>query len=239
MQLYFIRHAQSANNALYDATGSSQGRSEDPPLSEKGLRQAELLGQFLAVEPSGTPSHGRDAKNLDGFHITHLYCSLMLRSIQTATKISEAIDLPARAWIDLHEEGGIYLDDEETGEPIGMPGKTRTWLAEHYPRLVLPETLGDIGWWNRGFENDEDRPARAQRFYHELLQRHGDTEDRVAIVSHAGFYNLLMHTILERPMEHRTWFVMNNAAISRLDFGASLVIVYMNRTDYQPPELIT
>jgi 2,3-bisphosphoglycerate-dependent phosphoglycerate mutase len=239
MQLYFIRHAQSTNNALYDATSSSQGRSEDPPLTEAGLRQAELLGQFLSSVPRGEMRYGRDPQNINGFHITHLYCSLMLRSIQTATKISQAIGIPATAWIDLHEEGGIYRDDEETGEPVGLPGVARAWLVEHYPNLVLPQTLGEEGWWNRDFEYDADRLPRAQRFYRELLERHGGTEDRVAIVSHGGFYNLLVHTILERPLEHKTWFVMNNAAISRVDFGNSMAVVYMNRTDFLPPELIT
>jgi broad specificity phosphatase PhoE len=32
MQLYYIRHAQSENNDLWDRTGSDQGRSEDPKL---------------------------------------------------------------------------------------------------------------------------------------------------------------------------------------------------------------
>ncbi len=33
MQLYFIRHAQSANNRLYDETGTWNGRDTDPDLT--------------------------------------------------------------------------------------------------------------------------------------------------------------------------------------------------------------
>jgi 2,3-bisphosphoglycerate-dependent phosphoglycerate mutase len=239
MKLYFLRHAQSVNNALYDETGSSYGRSEDPQLTEMGLEQARLLGGYLARQPILTKLNGRDPQNLGGFGITHLYCSLMLRAIQTATSVSQAVGIPAEAWIDIHEEGGIYRDDEETGRPVGMPGATRSWLAEHFPQLILPETVGEEGWWNRGFEHDPDRPVRATRFYLELLARHGGTDDRVAVVSHGGFYTLFMHTILGLPAEERTWFVMNNAAISRVDLGNRNVIVYMNQTYHLPPELIT
>lgn len=39
MTLYLIRHAQSANNDLYDRTGSSLGRVEDPELTPLGGHQ--------------------------------------------------------------------------------------------------------------------------------------------------------------------------------------------------------
>ena len=47
MQFYFIRHGQSENNALWERTGSSEGRSEDPELTALGHRQAKRLAQFL------------------------------------------------------------------------------------------------------------------------------------------------------------------------------------------------
>ncbi|NJK45922.1 MAG: histidine phosphatase family protein [Pleurocapsa sp. SU_196_0] len=47
MRLYFIRHAQSSNNALWDSTGSENGRSDDPELSDVGVMQARALGDFL------------------------------------------------------------------------------------------------------------------------------------------------------------------------------------------------
>ena len=47
MQLYFIRHGQSENNARWMSTGSHRWRSEDPGLTEVGQQQAEILAQFL------------------------------------------------------------------------------------------------------------------------------------------------------------------------------------------------
>lgn len=239
MQFYFIRHAQSANNALYDETGSSQGRSPDPGLTSLGLLQAQILGDFLKGSSSGARQSGRDPKNLAGFGITHVYCSLMLRSIQTGTAVADSLNLPLNAWTDIHEEGGIYLEDEATGDRKGLPGVTRSYLKEHFPNLVIPSSLGENGWWNRPMEDFSDRIARAQRVFKKLVDRHGGTTDHVVMVSHGGFYNLLMHVILNIPLDDRTWFVMNNVGISRIDFEIEQACVYMNRTDFLPAELIT
>jgi 2,3-bisphosphoglycerate-dependent phosphoglycerate mutase len=235
MQFYFIRHAQSSNNFLYDTTGSSVGRSEDPELTEVGYHQAELLARFLA---RGNPVP-TDRLNRSGFGITHLYTSLMVRAVATATIIARELALAPVGWEELHEGGGIYLEDPETGEKVGQPGKTRAYFATHYPELVLPATFNDDGWWNRPFEEYEQVFPRAERFLNDLLTRHGNTEDRVAVVSHGGFYNVLMQTIFKIGRAN-VWFHLNNAAITRIDFlGEEIVLVYANRTDFLPNDLIT
>lgn len=239
MQFYFIRHAQSVNNALWDTTGSSLNRSQDPELSEIGRKQATLLGEYLSRKDHHIKLDSRDPQNLNGFRFTHLYCSLMLRAIQTGYAISNATRVPLTAWIDAHEEGGIYLEDETTGLRKGYPGVTRSYLAKNYPTMRLPESLTDLGWWNRPFEDAGEREDRARRFLDELLERHGGSDDRVAVVSHGGFYNLLMHVLMGRALDGRAWFSLNNAAITRIDFIRDMVITYMNRVDYLPAELIT
>ncbi|HEY3341640.1 MAG TPA: histidine phosphatase family protein, partial [Anaerolineae bacterium] len=97
MQLYFIRHGQSANNALWNATGESGGRSYDPELTEIGCSQANLVAQFLRQGDPALTSRGTDPQNLTGFGITHLYCSLMVRAASTGHAIADALDLPLHA----------------------------------------------------------------------------------------------------------------------------------------------
>jgi 2,3-bisphosphoglycerate-dependent phosphoglycerate mutase len=83
MQLYFIRHAQSANNKLYEETGSWDGRDSDPELTEMGHEQARRLAEHVACLNGGTPR--RDYMNRDGrFDFTHLYASPMVRALATA-----------------------------------------------------------------------------------------------------------------------------------------------------------
>ncbi len=228
MQLLFIRHGQSANNALWDATGANVGRSEDPELTDIGKQQATLLSQFLA-------------QGGNRFGITHLYTSLMLRAVETAMAISGALQLPAHAWEDMHETGGIYFDNDE-GEQIGLPGRTRAQFNAEFPALMLQDGLYEAGWWNRPFEAHEAAPIRAKRFADDLLAKHGGSDDVVAVVSHGNFYRHFMATVLRVPDPQVVWFLMHNTAISRIDFPTDYDIVsvqYQNRVDHLPADLIT
>jgi 2,3-bisphosphoglycerate-dependent phosphoglycerate mutase len=238
MQFYFIRHGQSTNNLLWQTTGSSNGRSDDPELTGTGRQQAEALAQYLQ---RATPDTKRgDNQNVAGFGFTHLYASLMVRAVATGTAVARALDLPLVAWEDAHECGGICLDDETTGERVGRAGKNRAYFADQYPDLILPESLGDAGWWNRPFEEREQRPVRARRFLRDLLERHGDKEDRVAVISHGGFYNQLMAELLALPERDSYWFALNNTAITRVFFDTDRIgLAYLNRVDFLPRDLIT
>jgi 2,3-bisphosphoglycerate-dependent phosphoglycerate mutase len=242
MQFYFIRHAQSENNLRWLETGSDSGRDSDPALTTLGWRQAGRLARFLRqpVTGSGRASTDDDPQNVLGFGLTHLYCSLMVRAVATGSVLADALGLPLVAWEGVHEVGGIHVRDEETGEHTGLPGKNRAYFEGHYPRLVLPDSLGAEGWWNRPFETFEERPHRAHRVLEELLERHGGTGHRVAVISHGGFYNHLMQAVLGLQGPEVPWFSMNNAAMTRVDFEEEATwIQYTNRADFLTREMIT
>jgi 2,3-bisphosphoglycerate-dependent phosphoglycerate mutase len=243
MQFYFIRHAQSANNLLWDTTGDSKGRSHDPELTPTGCKQIQVLAKFLRT---GDPYWGyrgtwRDNRmtTQPGFGLTHLYTSLMERAVETGYAVAQELGLPLVAWVDLHETGGIYLDDEN-GNPIGLPGKTRAEFEQRYPNLILPATLDSAGWWNRPFEQEAEYPVRAQRILDELLRRHGGTDDRVAVFSHGAIYNHLLRRIFKIERAD-CWFGMLNCAITRIDFHEdnSAALIYANRLDFMPSEWVT
>jgi 2,3-bisphosphoglycerate-dependent phosphoglycerate mutase len=241
MRLFFIRHGQSVNNALWDESGSNNDRSEDPELTDTGVQQARILAKFLVSKDRQASISGEKGEpKRDYFGFTHLYTSLMVRSVATATMISQALGLPLVAWPEIHECGGMYLDGEEEGVRIGMPGKTRSYFAEHYHEMILPESVTDQGWWNRPFEPDESRALRAQHVLETLLERHGNSNDRVAIVSHGAFYMELMR-VMFKINELKCWYLMYNTAVSRFDFHASgeITLAYHNRTDHLPEHLIT
>lgn len=241
MRLYFIRHGQSENNALWEETGNNQGRNEDPELTTTGREQARLLADYILQKDTEAREDGKNGEpKRDFFGITHLYTSLMVRSVATATYVSQAIHLPLHAWVEIHECGGIFQGDERTGTLTGLPGKTRSYFANHYQHLILPETVTDSGWWNKDFEAYDIRPLRAQKVLETLLERHGNTEDRVAIVSHGGFYMELMR-VLFKIGERKSWFMMNNTAMSRFDFqkDGEVSLIYHNRTAHLPERLIT
>lgn len=243
MQFYFIRHGQSYNNALWSKIGTNEGRKQDPELTDIGWQQADLVARFLAEHQGPSPNTRNAAsQNIEGFGITHLYTSLMIRSLDTVTPIAKALELTPVAWAESHENGGIFLHDHESHEPKGLPGNNRAFFEENYSNVVLPDHLNEGGWWNRPFERFEERVARGQKLVQDLIARHGGTDDRVAMVSHSGFYNFVMAAVLNQSISHSmpAWFVLNNTAITRIDFADDRTrIAYNNRADFLPPELVT
>ena len=240
MFFYYIRHAQSTNNALYARTGSYSERAVDPELTPTGMKQAKILAKFLASGNSLGGYHC-DGREGEGFRLTHLYSSLMVRSVATGTEIAKATGVPLTGWINLHETGGIFRENTETGERTGLAGYGRPYFEKNYPDFVLPDEIGEDGWWNnRPFEEHAEREARARKVLKELLRRHGDSDDQVAMISHGGFFNHLLKAILQISGEGPLWFTMFNAAITRIDFVEEKPnLVYSNRVDFLTPDLIT
>ncbi len=247
MQLYIIRHAQSENNELWARTGSSNGRSPDPLLTQTGQQQARHLAQYLVQNGKSAPVSEKGAlHNRDGYNFTHLYTSLMQRAIATGSPIAEEMGIPLVAWESIHEFGGIFEHDAEAGLRIGLPGPNRAYFETHYPQLVLPDSLGDEGWWGeRPYEPDEQVMPRAKAFLTELQERHKPS-DRVAIVTHGGFFTAILRTVLGFSTfrtgegENHIWLHANNTSITRLNFEEDMVeLVYQNRLDHLPAHLIT
>ncbi len=245
MHLYFVRHGQSENNLLYAQTGGSEGRVADPALTAKGHEQAALVARFLA-RTGGAESWGDgDSQNVNDVKVTHCYTSLMERAVATGHTIAEALDLPLLGWIDLHETGGMFQDDKATGMRVPQPGRSRSYLQATYPRIVLPEGASEDGWWNRPFELHEARTPRAQRVLVELLERHGDTDDGVILVSHGGFFNHFMRVVLSLPDTESVWFAARNTSVTHLRLqeddqdGNRVLLLYLNRVDFLPGDLLS
>ncbi|MEM7335142.1 MAG: histidine phosphatase family protein [Chloroflexota bacterium] len=247
MELYIIRHAQSQNNEIWARTGAEVGRFPDPELTEVGLRQADCVGQRFAEENTAVTHAQPMMHNRHGYPLTHLYASLQTRAVQTGTAISKAIGLPLVAWEDIHEWGGIYEIDEATKVHTGLPGPNRAYFEARFPDFVLPDYLGDEGWWSRPHEERDVTVTRVRRFLGDLIDRHGDTEDRVGLVTHGGFSAVLLSMLNnsftennELDQEKQVWFTHHNTAVSRINFGKDhYQFVYLNSVTHLPNELIT
>jgi 2,3-bisphosphoglycerate-dependent phosphoglycerate mutase len=236
MRLYFIRHGQSANNLLWDQTGSDENRVDDPLMTPEGWEQAHFTGVFLRDGrdlwdgDSGMESHG----------ITHLYSSPMFRALATGTVISKTLQVPLRIWSAWHEEGGMFLKDKASGVFSDRPGMTRVEILRQFPQTILDESIREDGWWNRPLESLAERAQRAQRVVAQLLERHGESDDRVAVISHGGFYVRFVAALLQRDDTRPFWLRMNNTGISRFDFHLKEhAIVFHNAIHHLPAQLIT
>lgn len=246
MELYFIRHGQSENNANWNKPEYEE--NPDPALTELGKEQARLLAEFLKKHQTITDDKVWNIQNRYGFGLTHIYTSLMERAVLTAAPIAQALEIPLIAWKEIHEEGGIYGRNKES-RVINLPGRPRSFFAQNFPTLTLPEEFDETGWWNRPFESEEERQPRADQVLAELIARHrgqeGQPEHRVAFVTHGGFFMRLVCAMLkltwrQAALGMRSWFILNNCSLSRFDIrGDEINLAYLNRTDFLPDDLIT
>lgn len=242
-ELYLVRHGQSQNNAFAaeskaNATEETP-RTSDPSLTPVGYAQAKCVARYLADEADKTDL--RDGTPVeDGHGIDKLYTSAMLRALETTRPIADALGLAPEIWLDVHEEGGIWLDRGDGRGPIGYPGMTRTEIEAQFPGFAQPDSITEAGWWNRPFESRDDLVCRAARVAEDVRQRIAVQESRVAIVSHGTFISLLIQHLLLGQYVPDIRFSNHNTGISRLDFdGDSVMLRYLNRIDHLPMDLVT
>jgi 2,3-bisphosphoglycerate-dependent phosphoglycerate mutase len=245
-RLYLIRHAQSANNAIWDGSQNQAGRSPDPDITALGHRQAGILAEHLA-HPQAEPRQRPFASDLEPrYALTQVYCSLMTRSILTAEYIASACGLELQALPDIFEKHGIYEIDD-AGNLQGLPGPGRAYFEDRFARLQLPAEFDDAGWWNRPAEDEESFLLRMKNVVAQMRQRLQGSDDCIALVAHGDFIdqfvNELMGVVRYQPNYDNHWignWTFHNTSISRIDFvnGANIV-VYLNRIDHLPNELVT
>lgn len=266
MKLYLIRHAQSQNNALADpaqgnvwrqagASGNSDKQpagffpSADPPLTDIGEAQAQRVAEHLRTQPDKTDV--RDGVSEErGHRFDRLYSSAMLRALQTAQPIANALGLKPEVWLQVHEEGGIWLS-RERGKPGDEGGLKRSQAAARFPEFTLPDELGESGWWRGPAETRPQLISRARRVAADIRARfvapasanedtQGSASLRIAVVSHGTFLNFLLHHLLHDHAPENTYLSHHNTGITRLDFSAERVFLrYQNRIDHLPCELVT
>ncbi|TRZ82657.1 MAG: histidine phosphatase family protein [Actinobacteria bacterium] len=197
MELLLLRHAQP----LWIDKGLCV---DNPPLTDLGFRQAELLGKRMARE-----------------HLDHIYVSPLLRTRQTAEPILRELkrDQVIEPWL------------EEIRSPIwhGSPGERAS--AAYKEERLRP---GRERWHGlEGGEPVKDFVARihagAEKFLsdrgiyrieHELpIWQIENPGERIACVAHAGTNSTIICHLLGLTPTPWEWerFVLGHASITRLE----------------------
>ena len=225
MELYLIRHGQSFNNA-HEGTNR---RVADPPLTEMGQEQAQLVGEFLKTAEQ-TEGYG--------YKFSELFCSAMLRTLQTTVPIAKALGMTPTIWLDVHEECGIWSNEGDG--PIGHSGLTRKEIETQFPGFVIPDDVTDDGWWNRPMETHAEMIARARRVSDGILARDLESDKHVAIVTHGAFANVFIQVLLGQDPRETVYLGHYNTGISRIDFVDGIIRPrYLNRVEHLLPHLRT
>ena len=221
MELLLIRHGQSENNALVDP----RQRVCDPALTEHGQEQVRLLVDAMA---------GKDGRGpwLNHCRIDRLFCSPMIRALQTAQPVSRALGITAEVWIDVHEQGGVFLEHENE-RIVGYPGVTRDTMRARFPEYAVPDGLTAEGWWKGSKEDAEAWCARAARVASKLTS-FVSQYTRIAVISHGGFIDTLLKTLLNQIPGDNLYYDHDNTSVTCIVFAdqCTLQVKYMNRVDH-------
>ncbi len=165
MRLYFARHGESEANILKEFSN----RPGKHGLTDKGKRQAERL-----------------ADNLKGIRFTALYCSPILRAVQTADIIAKRLNITYEIKDALREyDVGI------------LEGKSDEASWQRYWKVLL-------GWmegknWETGIEGGEsynDIKERFMPFIGRLEEEHQQADVNVLLISHGGTYRCMLPLLL-------------------------------------------
>jgi len=203
--MILVRHGQSTWNREHRIQGQL-----DPPLSDEGRRQAELLGRRLA------------GRRLAGF-----YASDLSRAVETAEAIAPGVDLKPEPTPGLRE---IFLGEWE--------GLRTEEIAKRFPNAWA--RWGEEADWDLvpGGEGAARFEARVMATLDEILGRHSHGD--VLVVTHGGVIQVALHRVIGRPSRGLFPFKIQNASISLIDVrDGRMVIGGSNDVGHLEPALVT
>jgi broad specificity phosphatase PhoE len=202
LDLYLIRHGESANNI---ATDANVPWDRDPSLTERGRGQIRALGRRLVAE---------------GVRFDRVYSSSLQRSIHSARELMCAmgIEEPKFESVDALDEIRVAVRE---GRPFDQ--KLSPEERDHF-------SAGGI-WWvygpaaGRTVESERLVERRIIGFIedtllHDPVLSAQPGAKRVAIVSHGHAIRSALHGILGFDSRYVRRIQIDNASISRMRFSA-------------------
>jgi phosphoserine phosphatase len=201
LEIILVRHGETE----FNASETFRGRA-DVHLNKTGLKQAELLGEYLSSEK-----------------INVVYSSPLQRAVKTAA----AIAAPQKLQVKLVEN----LNDIDCGEWQGLTLKE---VKERYPDvyqdwLDTPEQVRLPGG-----ESLEDVRSRALPFVQDAAIR--CREGKIVLVSHRVVNKVLICALLALDNSMFWSFKLDTCAITRLSFnGNRTTLISHNDTSYLKP----
>ena len=189
-------------------------------LVRHGLTQHNAERIFMGHDPVPLCPEGREqvvrlAERLRGTGITRLLSSDVLRALQSAEILSEALDVPV--------ETDRALREVDVG---GAKGLGYAESAERWPGILAPE--GEVRF--PGGESFSGVADRAAAYLRRSVLRNGG-EGRVLVVSHGGVVRGVVARLLGKPLREIGTFAVDNASLTELRIdGERATLVTWNDT---------
>ncbi len=200
MRLLLIRHGESEGN-LEDA----QPRPGDPPLTERGIRQAEEAGRRVLDE---------------GLDI--LYCGPLQRNLQTAARIHQISGVKTVLLPAIFEVGAnnILWDAKH--------------IARQFPMVHIENGL-DTRWSQALPESFQQAWKRIKYIENWLRKTYEATDTRVGLITHGAMNDLLIGACLGLDPGGHMRFSSGNCAFHWVELRSNVgKLLRLNDTFHIP-----
>jgi broad specificity phosphatase PhoE len=196
IDVYLIRHAESTYNA--ENNFLIGGQTNNIQLSDKGIRQALLLGQRLKE---------------DKIIFDEIYSSSAERALNTAMIVSALVQFP------LHKiKQSDKLLELDQGD----------WTGKRREQVYTPDikSILDEDSWNFQPPNGESQKMVAERMYGFVLEKivndyTGNANKSVAVFSHGNAIKCFLKKIMEFNPKYIFRLSINNASITHLSYEST------------------
>ncbi len=165
MKIYFTRHGESEANLLHEHSN----RGFRHPLTAKGREQATVLAQKLV-----------------GITVARLFVSPIMRAVQTAEILSDALGVPCEVTDALREYDCGVLEG-------------RADEAAWQMHFAVFEAWVQCGEWERCIEGGESFSEIRDRFVpfiERLIAEYGESPANIVLVGHGGLYRCMLPLVL-------------------------------------------
>lgn len=229
LRVLLVRHAESFNNELMHLPGMTMARWRkervvDPDLSQKGVRQAAALADFLGTG-GGASAVLRYVRPIGALRV-----SPTKRGLRTLQPLARRLGLRPTVWTDCFEELGLY---QEAG--TANKGLTRSEMREMFPEADLPDDVTEQGWYQLDGQETHAQARVRARVCAERLRRIAGADDRpkgtLLLLTHHGHLSLLLQELLGG---RSAGFDHINTATSCIDIHSDgrVSVLFHNRTDH-------
>jgi probable phosphoglycerate mutase len=181
--LFLVRHGRSDFDSN-EMTDTPRGKQFDPPLSEQGREQAELLAKRLLL---GEPPAA-------------VYCSPLRRARETVAPYAQRVGIDVRFDDDLVEANIGAWENKSFEEILESDERILHHLRNQQP----------IWWYAPGAEELQAFRKRVGEAVERILERH--PAGNVLVVCHGGVINAFIAPLLGLPQE--MFFLPENTSIN-------------------------
>lgn len=221
LEIYLIRHAQSVGNAGFgDPEKLTVADKADPVLSEKGVVQAEKLGEFLS--------------DID---FACVYSSALRRAAQTASAVVRKQKTKKK-----HLLFPLLTENGMNDDYIGA-----AWEELHSinpDAVLIPELSPDAPILH--YNDYKDEPSHFQRAKEtvEYFRSHHADGEKLCVVSHAAFITYIVFYLMGHEKTPAFDISFANTGITKIEFYkpgtnrfGDIIFEYINDTSHLPENM--